>query len=87
MATMHQPINSIDDVRKRRELLQGELDKKLQQLRTTYKTLTEPVPEPQGRASRFMFRAQNYTYLLDAAILGFKLYRSFRGSPLKRLFR
>lgn len=84
---MAQTINTIDDIRLRRETLHGEMDQKLQQLRTTYKILTEPAPEPKGNVARFMSHAQNFGYIFDAALLGFKLYRTFSRKPLRSLFR
>ena len=82
-------IRSIDDIRQRRETLRGELDQKFENLCNTYKRLSEPVPEPRGKAARFIQRAQNFSYVLDAAFLGYKLYRAFHGggNPLRRLLK
>lgn len=82
-------IRTIDDIRQRRESLRGELDKKFEDLCTTYKRLSEPAPEPRGTAARFIQRAQNFSYVLDAAFLGYKLYRAFHGGgkPLRRLLK
>ena len=82
-------INSIDDIRLRRETLRGELDKKFQDMCASYKRLTEPEPEPVGFTARFIQRAQNFSYFFDAAFLGYKLYRAFNGGgkPLRRLLK
>ena len=74
---------TLEEIRQRQDLLRLDLDKKQRAMRTALDTMRTPPQRSAGFVQRFASHAQSTAYVIDAAILGFKLYRLLRGGKRK----
>lgn len=68
---------TIDDIRRRQDELKKKLRGSERMVRSSFKNVNRKPRKPQGFVSRVVGGAQDASFLLDAAFLGFKLYRAF----------
>ena len=68
---------SIDDIRKRQAALDKRIRSSEKSVRSAINNVNRKPRRPQNVVSRFVDGAQNASFLLDAAFLGFKLYKTF----------
>lgn len=68
---------SIDDIRKRQAALDKKIRSSEKSVRSAINNVNRKPRRPQNFVNRFVDGAQNASFLLDAAFLGFKLYKTF----------
>lgn len=68
---------TLDDIRKRQTALQKKLRNSEKNVRSSFGDLSLRPKKKQTAVNRFVSGVQNASFFLDAAFLGYKLYRTF----------
>ena len=68
---------TIDDIRRRQAALEKKLRGSESTVRSAFSNVNRKPRKPQNFVSRVINGAQDATVLLDAAFLGYKLYKTF----------
>ena len=71
---------TLEEIRQRQDDLQAQLKKREESLTQAVRQLRKPAEKPRGLVGNVIARAQQMSFAVDAALLGYKLYRSLRGS-------